>query len=107
MSIRISAKPEQPKEFMELLAEVNKRASEHFLYGETISAACHTVWIPPQDDESAGAQGKFFAWDKDHSIEAFVTPTILFGINAYHSERKVIELLSHNLNHGDSPPIQS
>ena len=54
LRMRLGVQPERPEELMELFAEVNKRASEHFLYGGTITqlvtlSGCHPRRVPLAD----------------------------------------------------------
>ena len=76
--IATAVQPERPDDIVELLAAVIQRASQDFSYGKTVSAACHTSWVPP----SGAIKGRFFGWGKDHSVETELTPFIMYGINS-------------------------
>ena len=58
----LGAGPERPEDLMAVFADVNKRASKHILYGDAISAVCHTAWIPPQGRTRGGGKQQFFGW---------------------------------------------
>jgi hypothetical protein len=98
LSIKIGVQPERPEELIELLAEINRRASEHLIYGGSVSAACHTCWVPP----TGGIKGQFFSWEKESPPAAFVTPVILYGI--YIDKRElVLSLLRQGKSDGFPP----
>jgi len=87
LRMRLGVQPERPEELMELFAEVNKRASEHFLYGGTISAACHAVWMPRQKSTPGGLIGRVFNWGKEAPPETSLLRMTLYGLNMLEQQR--------------------
>ena len=85
--IWVGVQPKQPEELMEVFAQVNKRASEDLLYGGTISAACHTAWIPPQSGNPGGERERFFGWGKEAPPEMNLLRMMLFGLDMTEQQR--------------------
>jgi hypothetical protein len=100
LSIKTGVQPERPEELIELLADLNRRTSEHFLHGGTVSAACHSLWVSP----TGGIKGQFFTWEKQFRPETFLTPVILFGINVRENDRDLLLPRFRRRNLGGLPP---
>jgi hypothetical protein len=85
-------RPRRGKDFLELLAGVNRRAAEHKTYGRYISKECCVSYMPPKVD---GVVGKAFGDNVPHRMIAI--PMVFFGLDSTQLAREGLRMLEETV----------
>jgi hypothetical protein len=85
-------RPRRGKDFLELLAGVNRRAAEDKTYGRYISKECCVSYMPPRVD---GVVGKAFGDNVPHRMIAI--PMVFFGLDFTQHSREAYRMFEETL----------
>lgn len=75
----VSKRPKRPAEYRKLLANTNRKAAKHPLYGQRISTACLTSYMPPM---GASAEQEAYNWGAALPQNVRSIPHIVRGIDS-------------------------